>query len=172
MIIHDFKTFKHDHTNSPILVEPGALLPLFNLAVIKCFIDIYTSQVKAKHKLIRTVDIAYGKHAQKSPHRFTHSNNECPHGNYLFSRHHIALPLEIEATGTMDHLTEPKVGNLIQRNRVPIPSSLTVKISFDNPSEHLPHPLVFESMGAPHLLESLPSLYDLPDLKSPNRLSK
>jgi hypothetical protein len=61
-VIEDFQTFKHKTSDDPTLVEPGAILPLSNLAAIKIFTDIYINQVKAKQKLIRTIDIACGKY--------------------------------------------------------------------------------------------------------------
>ena len=75
-IITDFHIFKHPTSKDPTLVEPGTILLLSNLATIKLFTNIYTSQVKAKQKLVCTINIACGRHNDSTTAEFVHANNE------------------------------------------------------------------------------------------------
>ena len=162
-LISDFRTFTHPGSDNPTLVNPDKILPLSNLAAIKLVTDIYTSQVKAKQKLVRSIDIACGRHNNCTLNEFLHADNERLRGNCLFTRPHVPLPLEIVATSTVDYLHEHTVGNLIQRNNVPIPPTLISTFTSVNPSEHLPPPLELSSLAVPHTLDSLPPFCDLPD---------
>ena len=99
-VIEDFQTFKHTTSDDPTLVEVGAILPLSNLAAIKIFTDIYESQVKAKHKLIRTIDLACGRFNEATAGEFLTDLPVQHRTNCLFSRPHIPLPLEITSTST------------------------------------------------------------------------
>ena len=162
-IINDFKTFKHSTSDSPILIEPGSILPLSNLVAIKLFINIYTSQVKAKQNLVRTINITCGKHNESTTNKFLHNNNERQRCTCLFTRPHIALPLQVNSTSIVDYLQDHTVGNLIQRNIIPIPPSCITTFQFENPAEHLPPPLELSSLDTPHFLDLLPRFCDIPD---------
>ena len=162
-IISDFQTFKHTTSDDPNLVEPGAILPLSNIAVIQVFTEIYTSQVEAKQKFICIVDIAHGRHNESSAAEFLHNDNERQNGSCLFTCPHIHIPLEITSSSTVDYLHEPTIGNLIQRNSVSLPPSLITTFNFANPTEHLPPSLELSSLDTPHTLDLLPPFCDLPD---------
>ena len=93
-VIEDFKTFKHTTSDDPTLVEPGAILPLSNIAATQIFTDIYTRQVKAKHKLVRTVDIACGRYNEATIGEFLTDLPVQHRTSCLFSCPHTPLPLD------------------------------------------------------------------------------
>ena len=161
-VIEDFQTFKHTHSDDPTLVEVGAILPLSNLAALKVFNDIYTSQVKAKHKLIRTIDLACGRFNEATTGEFLTDLPVQHRTACLFSRPHVPIPLEITSTSSAFFLQDPVRNGIIQRNSVPIPPTVNTTFNFHNPAEHLPPPLELASLAQPHTIESLPPFCDLP----------
>ena len=84
VLIHDFRTFKHSTSDEPYLVDPRAILTLSNLAVIKCFTDVYEEQVKVKHKLIRVICIACSKNNEQTADEFVYNQTERLRSNCLF----------------------------------------------------------------------------------------
>ena len=70
VIINDFRTFKHSTSDNPRLIDTRAILPFSNLAIIKSFTESYEEQVKAKHKLIRVIDITCGKNNERMASEF------------------------------------------------------------------------------------------------------
>ena len=85
VLIHDFRTFKHSTSDDPHLVDPRAILPLPNLASIKCFTDVYEEQVKVKHKLIKVIDIACSKNNKQIADEFLYHQTERLMSNCLFN---------------------------------------------------------------------------------------